>query len=521
MSSIHSINHSTFPWSKSQGVQVRGYAFLNGELLQAESLGKQFHSIQTPAELGRLLRELNGCFAVMGEKEQFHFAAVDRVASFPLFFNSDWKVFDQLKFDRSEGKRDSLGKEIAEAFSLAGYSFNRSLLISDHFQLQAGEFLWFAKSKKVITQYQDFLQDNRKYFVVQSKSITALSALSEKVVDRLIQFADGKCILLGLSGGLDSRFLLAALVKQGYKNIKAFTYGAPNSFEVPLAKNVAEKLSVDWHFVEYTNELLEAYFSPEYKRYSEMAHPYRSLPYEQDWFALKQLCEQGIVDPTQTVFVSGFAADICSGSWIPKTNEFNNISSVEEWRKYMARQPKFFGSLGANAHSQFIQASNSSRGAWDAEGVIYQIQRWGLRHRLSRYQLNGMRAPEFFGMEWYLPFVDDEYLDFWSSVQMGQRIEKKLYRAFLNQEYFKAYGIGEEHQSFATYRPHDSLITKAKMRAPKWLKKIVKPLYLKPGVADPNNLNHIRRRILEMTAIKNEEEHNLNQIEAIHLLRSK
>lgn len=477
--------------------------------------------------------ELNGCFAVVGEDDggKWQYAAVDRTASFPLFFNSDLEVFDQLNVVGYSPELDN--KMDRDLYAAAGFCLNRNLLVSGHFQLQAGEFLWHSTDSQSfpqgspqsspqdrfqITQYQEILPDNRKYFDSQSNSIETLSALSEQVFDRLIEFAQGRRILLGLSGGLDSRYLLAALVERGCKNILAFTYGRKDSFELPLAKQVAEKLEIDWEFVEYSDELLEAYFSPQYEQYQAMAHPYRALPYEQDWFALKQLCDSGKVDPQNTVFVSGFAADICSGSWIPKADRLASISSENEWRKYMATLPKFFGAVGAGEHAGRIQVNEKRRGGWDREGLIFQIQQWGMRHRMSRYQVNGMRAAEFFGMEWYLPFLDGDYLDFWSSVPLEQRIEKTLYREFLHQEYFKPFDIAEEFQSFATYRPHDSIITQAKMKAPQWFKKLVKPMYLKRGVADPNNLYYIRQRIAGMGLFPDREEYNLNQVEALHLL---
>ena len=59
-------------------------------------------------------------------------------------------------------------------------------------------------------------------------------------------------IVVPLSGGYDSRLVLAGLVAAGYRDLVTFTYGQPGSGEVRVSQRTAAALGVPWHGVAYT-----------------------------------------------------------------------------------------------------------------------------------------------------------------------------------------------------------------------------------------------------------------------------
>ena len=53
--------------------------------------------------------------------------------------------------------------------------------------------------------------------------------ITNTIIKRIIDKYEGKKILVPLSGGLDSRLVLAKLVEHGYQNLEAVTYGINNN----------------------------------------------------------------------------------------------------------------------------------------------------------------------------------------------------------------------------------------------------------------------------------------------------
>ena len=58
-------------------------------------------------------------------------------------------------------------------------------------------------------------------------------------------FRTGSDVAFGLSGGLDSRAVLAALPESDYKRVHSFTYGIPGSTEIVEAREIADAVGLD------------------------------------------------------------------------------------------------------------------------------------------------------------------------------------------------------------------------------------------------------------------------------------
>ena len=81
-------NHLTAPgWLTSNGVHVKGSAFLNGTLLNSKDLCAALQATSNENEFSSLLKSLNGYFAIIVEKNGEIFAATDIIRSIPLFYS--------------------------------------------------------------------------------------------------------------------------------------------------------------------------------------------------------------------------------------------------------------------------------------------------------------------------------------------------------------------------------------------------------------------------------------------------
>lgn len=134
---------------------------------------------------------------------------------------------------------------------------------------------------------------------------------------------DGKKICVALSGGLDSRALLAAL--HGQPGISAFTFGMEDSNEVKIARQVAALAGAPHHVLPLNGQnWLEKRFEGVWKTDGMMTllHTHYSVHHE----AIRAFCE---------VLFNGFAGDlIAGGSWIRQSD--TRIGGPDA-RKYFGR----------------------------------------------------------------------------------------------------------------------------------------------------------------------------------------
>jgi asparagine synthase (glutamine-hydrolysing) len=198
-------------------------------------------------------------------------------------------------------------------FLLTSFVLGRDTLVPGMHQLAAGEVLRLAPGPRgaeaEVRRYWQYA-DAPDPAVRPEELAERLDAVLTRCFGRLVEFADGRTIVVPLSGGNDSRLLLAMLKRLGYPSLQAFTYGRPDNREAVVSRRVAELPGVPWHFVPYDNaSWRRCFLSAERGDYYRMA----SLPLLVDWPAVGGLQRRGVA-PGGSVFVPGLCADLHAGS---------------------------------------------------------------------------------------------------------------------------------------------------------------------------------------------------------------
>ncbi len=73
-------------WARAGRSQARGYAHLDGRFCAAGELATALDATATDSAWIETIGRLNGCFAVVTERNGRVLAAVDRIRSIPLFY---------------------------------------------------------------------------------------------------------------------------------------------------------------------------------------------------------------------------------------------------------------------------------------------------------------------------------------------------------------------------------------------------------------------------------------------------
>lgn len=425
----------------SSGCHAKGAAFTGTELHRDGRLTESLPPASAGTdEWAKTILRFNGFFAVVAIADRQIVAAVDRVRSVPLFYgmaNGTFYLSDDAEWVRDQVgdiDMDPIGRE---EFKLAGYVTGPDTLFPHVKQIQAGEMLCIDQAESyepVLTRYRYYrFAHTEPTDWNEGKLKAELDEVLEATARRLIDYANGRQIIIPLSGGYDSRLLAIALKKYGYPNILSFTYGVSRNREAEYSRIVAQALDLPWVFVEYTKEKwLAAWGSDDRRRYQQKASGYASLAHLQDWLAVRELENAGAVEEG-AVFAPGHTADFVAGGHIPiclaqfEAGTRNRVAK-EILRAHYSLAP--FNRISRRPHCFWLKRIDQAAGG----GVMFDIweaadlyERWEWQERQAKFIVNAVQVYEFYGYNWWLPYWDAEFVEFWGRVPLSLRLGRRWY----------------------------------------------------------------------------------------------
>jgi asparagine synthase (glutamine-hydrolysing) len=436
-------------------VFVKGFAFWKDRLLNQIELAKFVSSrvseITTPERADNFLLGLNGFFSIVVKTEDQVFAAVDRNRSYPLFYgkvsgciyisdNAYWvlKTVGDKAFD-----------DLSEAeFLLTGYVTGDSTLYPNIKQLQAGEYL----STRAVGQGSGL--ETKRYFrffhlydqgsKTKSFYLHQMDEVLSRIFYRLIEWANGRTLVVPLSGGFDSRLICLMLKKLAYKNVVALSYGLSGNKEADISKQVASSLGLTWIFVPYSHQMWrDLFYTEERKKYYRFADGLSSIPHLQDWPAVWELKRSGIL-PEDSVFVPGHTVTL----YLEGRPIYNKPKTLVD-----AIFIKYYNLWSSNLFSTELLTHLRNK-IWSLledlpraspRWAIDAFESWEIQERQVKFIGNSVRVYEFFGYPWYLPLKDAELMQLWSEIPFEFRVNKKIYADFITQLHQDLTGVNTRY----------------------------------------------------------------------------
>ena len=401
---------------------------------------------------GRLLRLLDGHFALCIAAPDGVLAAVDRVRSIPLAYAEEGGglvIDDQASRMR---KRLDLGPEdidpdAALAFAMSGFTIGHATLYRKIRQLLPGEFLLCGAPGKTpsvrrYTLYRPWRVESRP----RERLLRELAEVTLGILEKLARSAAGRQILIPLSAGMDSRLIVSGLAHLGYRNVQCFSYGRPNNFEAAAAKEIAARLDYPWTFAPFTHRFARAAFAGDrHLRYHDFADNAAATPVEHDFLALLRMEGAGWAGE-DSILVNGQTGDYITGSHIPPSlaKPLSTVNRRERdamlfdalvtkhhglWPGLWTR--KNLGRIRAMLWSE-LEAADAPFDDPEATFALYELSEF--QNRQCKYVIAGQRAYEFFGYDWRLPLWDNDYLDFWEKAPLSAKVDRNLFREMVERE---------------------------------------------------------------------------------------
>lgn len=481
-------------WYSENGISVMGFAYSNSnQILRNSELINHFKFIENTKDFEQLLRALNGNFAVVIKKVNCIFFAVDKLRTYPLLYSKNGaQVY--ITDNTDSNWIQSLELNLVAQNQLIDFwcVLDNNTLKTDLYQLQAGEYGIVEDSNVVVKNYYRHYDESK--FEQSDEVVGELEKVQDLYFDRWYEQIKNKEVWVPLSGGYDSRYVLAMLVKYGHTNLHTYTYGKEAGFEAKTAYKVAKQLGVDWQFVEYNQDLFKIFFEESWETYTLKNHHFTSLPHEQDFFALWQLQNKMGKD---SYIIPGFCGDFLGGSQFVSTNPNLNVVFQKIINSF---------SINLDISSQLISIQRDIN-------INDAYQQWFLQQKVSKFIINSVRVYEYFGYNFLLPLWDNDWMNFWYKVPYSLRENQLLYRTFLMNKIFKPLKIDFEIQDKKTL---NFLKNKLKSVTPKSLLNSYQATNRKNDV---NNLNILYDLIYnKLDNPKFPKDYHINRINAHYTL---
>ncbi len=231
-----------------------------------------------------------------------------------------------------------------------------------------------------------------------------------------------------LTGGLDSRSMIAAIKKSKLNNISAYTIGSNSSDEVTIAKKVANNLKLNHNVFKIDPDL---YFSNEYLKYFE----------NEDI----DLIIQGVWKPfskeinNHDYILHGLDLDVTLGG-IYLTKELSKINKKQDFIDYVLKNNLRIDNKNINAlfkkpiidffdiNEYLTDLANDFEG----KNFLEKYDKFIMQNSMNRVILQRYRGIRRH-VETISPMYDRKLLDYIFSLNINERVNYKSFYPFINQ----------------------------------------------------------------------------------------
>lgn len=397
-------------------------------------------TVHDPRAMFRRIAALGFAFAAVYERPGELWGAVDHVRAHPLMYRcrDDGAILTDDPY-RAVAAALPLDDECAIAdFQLAGYATGSGTLAREWRGLRPGECIAFRYSGGRIERRIEAYAPRPSEPMFDPSELAGaeaqLRALCDRIFDELCGGLGERQIVVPLSSGIDSQYIVAMLKRRGCRNVIAFSYGLEGNAEALGSRATAERLGIPWHFIAYSRERWRQWYaSAEMRAYLPFCARHVSTPHLQDWPAVQALKAQGLLQP-DAVFVPGHTAILTSanrlhhGALAASVGHRRGQAACLLYRYHFDLRT----AAGAGARREDVLERIAALLPEQAEATPHELLNafydFEASERHAKLVVNSVRVYEYFGYAWAIPLWDRRIRDFWARVPYEHRFGKQLFR---------------------------------------------------------------------------------------------
>ena len=463
-----------YKWTSFKSVHVAGFIWVNDQYLSGKSFAEFIKGKSSSFDDFKLIAKvINGQFSVIVENEEEIWAVSGHTWSYPVFYcrSNDEVIIS----DDPEGLLKQIPNPKPDNFSrnyflLFGVTPGAKTLVEQISQIQPGEILVLKSSeKKSISIFNEYGKTS-----FQKVSENELYQLILSVFEKYYNYLKDKHILLPLTSGYDSRLLACLLKKFGHEKVLCAMWGRKNNSEKEAAEKVAKQLGFKFGFIDYSKEVASGFTSqPDFYDYIHFAGHLSSMPYLQDYFAVKALKIKQLIGE-ETIVLPGHPGDFLRGSHLDTGME----TAIDS---YLVSKiiDKFSSSVPLNLKLlNEVENFIVKHFLYDPDLKPWQkFEKWDFQDRQCKFISNSNQVYLFSGQQVMMPLFDKQFLEFFSRVPLKQKLGANYYFSTLENKFFLPYGVNFNLRSKVQHDQDHAYLKKLILKiSPRFVKNIYYPL---------------------------------------------
>lgn len=428
-------------WTKHGDTFVSGHAFVEGEHLATQELAEHIAAVESKNELASVLSELNGFFAVVHQMDTEVHVAVDHVRSWPLYYavTDDIYISDSAEWVHTTATQGNYDPNAVNEYLFTCYVTGADTVSTDVKQLQSGEILTFQTDGHTSSPRRS------QYYTYEPNGSTGtVATFDDRLVEsfqRLLQYADGRTILLGLSGGYDSRLIALMLHRLGYDNVVTYTTltASGSSDEFTVAESVAADLGFRHIKIRTDHSDYEHLDNSDQLTMAEDIGYLSEYPHINKYILREKLRDEGL-DPSEMVHVLGH--HLVAGTFLPAEmrdrstidrDEFLDLMWDLHYSNWVEQGDLQLRDLFAGRILDRIPTGlYQDRSVESVTDVLKGYEQWYWQERLPKYVM-ACREYEYLGFNMWYPFLDRELCAFYEQCDYRDKIGKRFIKQYVDE----------------------------------------------------------------------------------------
>lgn len=465
------INLNSDIWARCSDVYVRGHAFYDEEYKNSEELASLVEDTKSLGELSSLLSSLNGIFSIVVDTNKKTILAADRMRTGPMFYSKidgGLQVSDDCSWIM-EKTPDLSRSEVSEIeYKTSRFVTGSHTLYEEISQLQSGEIVVFEKATEDYSVHQHHVHTISDSQYGESELKSEFQRVLDSVFNRLVEAANGRTIVVPLSGGYDSRLIALMLNRVDYEDVITYTIDTGGD-TTSIAKQVADNLGFPWISAEETHtEWNKFYNSEEWDEFLDSAAYLGGLPNPTGIHSMKELKKSGEI-PEDALFVPGHSA-LDSMKATPKKLEKESEIRLKQLTEYIINQHFKYNQrieIPSRELSARVAKSIGLDTQYEPRSPLEAFERWRLKERRAKLIINS-RVYDYLGWERWIPLEDNELYEFWRNVPLKYKRHRSFYERYIEKLYAEVDGVNPEEASRVANEEIISMVGRQLRNLPIW-----------------------------------------------------
>jgi len=474
MNTIDFVFNHHYQWHQRESLYFKGFFFdRDSKHFHVDTALDVLEKLDSVEHIKKHCLEIDGPFSMVKEVEDSIIITNGVMGIFPVFYtfeNGNWHVSDSTQLLSEKKNSYQINNEAIAEFSAGGFVLGKETLLKDIYKSRAGEVIVLKSDGSIESHIYNYWLPKKFWDDDLIDLKVKLVYRLKNVIKRLIVSLKDRTAVVPLSGGYDSRLILCLLKHAGLQKVICFTYGKPSA-ESELSRRVAEKLGYPWLFVDYRDTDPTKFLDdPVFHEYCKYAGNHYSMPYLQEYFAVKYLKENNLI-PSDSVFLPGHGGDFLAGAHIKraacKSRDPQKLPKriLKKYYPFMHLQEKDHNQILARLQQWFADYNPPQCAEHDEYSVF--IEDWDVKEKRSKFIFQSIHTYVYFGYAFRLPLWHIDLRNLFREVPFELRKNKRLFDELLEDEFFKPMGVYFESAELKHNR--QSVISKV-------VKKIIKPI---------------------------------------------